>query len=142
MRIADGATRRRRRCSLLYSTEKQASALGNIGAGGCHRSADNDLFWECAVKDEEPVKDVVCGMLVDPASFGAEYQSDHFAFCSAQCRERFLANPQGGSIEGRLFRCNSSCGPLAGICARLLLVNLPCQGLRLRSPLQSFASSK
>jgi len=45
------------------------------------------------VKDEEPVKDVVCGMLVDPASFGAEYQGGHFAFCSAQCRERFLANP-------------------------------------------------
>lgn len=45
------------------------------------------------MKDEESVKDVVCGMSVDRASFGTDYQGSHFAFCSAQCRERFLANP-------------------------------------------------
>lgn len=45
------------------------------------------------MSDKEPVKDVVCGMRVDPAGFGAAYQGRHFAFCSAQCRERFLANP-------------------------------------------------
>lgn len=45
------------------------------------------------MKDKESVKDVVCGMLVDRASFGTQYQGSHFVFCSAQCRERFLANP-------------------------------------------------
>lgn len=45
------------------------------------------------MKDRQPVKDVVCGMPVDPASFDTVYQGSHFAFCSAQCRERFLANP-------------------------------------------------
>ncbi|NMG29975.1 YHS domain-containing protein [Aromatoleum evansii] len=45
------------------------------------------------MKDKEPVKDVVCGMLVDSAGFATEYQGSHFAFCSPQCRERFLANP-------------------------------------------------
>lgn len=45
------------------------------------------------MKDKEPVKDVVCGMSVDPASFDTDYEGGHFAFCSAQCRERFLANP-------------------------------------------------
>jgi len=45
------------------------------------------------VKDENSVKDVVCGMSVDRASFGIDHQGSHFAFCSAQCRERFLANP-------------------------------------------------
>lgn len=45
------------------------------------------------MKDKEPIKDVVCGMWVDPSSLGTEYLGRHFAFCTAQCRERFLANP-------------------------------------------------
>ncbi|MBI4937026.1 MAG: YHS domain-containing protein [Nitrosomonadales bacterium] len=41
----------------------------------------------------ETVKDYVCQMQVSPASFATEYAGGHYAFCSAQCKERFLANP-------------------------------------------------
>ena len=43
--------------------------------------------------DEDKIKDPVCGMMVDPKQLVVEYLQLHFAFCSEQCRERFLANP-------------------------------------------------
>lgn len=43
--------------------------------------------------NEEKVKDPVCGMMVDPSSLAVEYMQLPFAFCSEQCRERFLTNP-------------------------------------------------
>jgi YHS domain-containing protein len=39
------------------------------------------------------VKDYVCQMQVPSTSFATEYAGGHYAFCSAQCKERFLANP-------------------------------------------------
>lgn len=39
------------------------------------------------------MKDPVCGMEVDPEENALVYLEMHFAFCSRQCRERFLANP-------------------------------------------------
>jgi len=41
----------------------------------------------------EIVKDYVCHMQVPSTSFATEYAGGHYAFCSVQCRERFLANP-------------------------------------------------
>ncbi|OFZ67820.1 MAG: hypothetical protein A2V79_03305 [Betaproteobacteria bacterium RBG_16_56_24] len=41
----------------------------------------------------EIVKDPVCHMQVPSTSFATEYAGGHYAFCSAQCKERFLANP-------------------------------------------------
>ena len=41
----------------------------------------------------EITKDPVCHMQVPAASFAVEYAGIHYSFCSAQCRERFLANP-------------------------------------------------
>lgn len=41
----------------------------------------------------EIVKDPVCHMEVPAASFAIEYAGVPYAFCSAQCQERFLANP-------------------------------------------------
>lgn len=49
--------------------------------------------------NEHKVKDPVCGMLVDPQQLTVEYLQLHFAFCSEQCRERFIANP--GLYVGR-----------------------------------------
>jgi len=49
--------------------------------------------------DDEKVQDPVCGMMVDPHELKVEYLQMHFAFCSEQCRERFLANP--GLYVGR-----------------------------------------
>ena len=43
--------------------------------------------------NEEKVKDPVCGMMVDSQQLAIEHLQIHFAFCSEQCRERFLANP-------------------------------------------------
>jgi len=43
--------------------------------------------------EEEKVKDPVCGMLVDSKQLALEYMHMHFAFCSEQCRERFLLTP-------------------------------------------------
>ncbi len=42
---------------------------------------------------EGNVKDPVCGMLVAPDQHAIMHQQMHFAFCSAQCRDRFIANP-------------------------------------------------
>ena len=41
----------------------------------------------------ETVKDYVCHMQVPSTSFATEYAGGRYAFCSAQCQERFLANP-------------------------------------------------
>ena len=41
----------------------------------------------------ETIKDYVCHMQVPSTSFATEYAGCHYAFCSAQCKERFLANP-------------------------------------------------
>lgn len=41
----------------------------------------------------DKVKDPVCGMMVAPQQNDITYQGMHFAFCSEQCKERFLANP-------------------------------------------------
>lgn len=41
----------------------------------------------------ETVEDPVCHMQVSSTSFATEYAGGHYAFCSAQCKERFLANP-------------------------------------------------
>jgi len=41
----------------------------------------------------DKVKDPVCGMMVPPDQNAIIYQEMHFAFCSLQCKERFLANP-------------------------------------------------
>jgi YHS domain-containing protein len=42
----------------------------------------------------EIVEDPVCHMKIQATSFDTEYAGSHYAFCSAQCKERFLANPR------------------------------------------------
>ncbi|MDP1925275.1 MAG: YHS domain-containing protein [Thiobacillus sp.] len=41
-----------------------------------------------------PFKDPVCGMDVAPAQLETIYEGIHYAFCSEQCRQRFVANPR------------------------------------------------
>lgn len=41
----------------------------------------------------ETVEDYVCHMQVPSTSFATEYAGSRYAFCSAQCKERFLASP-------------------------------------------------
>lgn len=47
----------------------------------------------------QSVTDPVCGMQVDPERNPVRYMEMDFAFCSDQCKERFLANP--GLYVGR-----------------------------------------
>lgn len=42
---------------------------------------------------EGSIRDPVCGMQVAANQHAIVHQQMHFAFCSAQCKERFLANP-------------------------------------------------
>ena len=42
---------------------------------------------------KETVEDYVCHMQVPAKSFATEYAGSHYAFCSAQCKERFIASP-------------------------------------------------
>ena len=42
----------------------------------------------------EIIEDPVCHMQVSTTSFATEFVGSHYAFCSAQCKERFLANPR------------------------------------------------
>lgn len=42
---------------------------------------------------KDKLKDVVCGMEVDATSFAHDYLGTRYAFCSKQCRERFLTHP-------------------------------------------------
>jgi len=48
-------------------------------------------------KEPEPVKDPVCGMSVNPgtARHRTEYEGRTYFFCSAGCREKFVADPEG-----------------------------------------------
>ncbi|TCK18020.1 YHS domain-containing protein [Thiogranum longum] len=39
------------------------------------------------------VRDPVCDMMVDPRELSIDYLGMHFSFCSEQCKQRFLDNP-------------------------------------------------
>ncbi len=72
------------------------------------RSHDHDEHLdhshdEPAASGPTTVKDPVCGMTVDPATsrFRATYHGRVFHFCSAKCRGKFLAAPEGYSGEAR-----------------------------------------
>lgn len=45
------------------------------------------------MKRQDLTNDPVCHMQVSASSFDTEYSGMTFAFCSEQCRDRFLANP-------------------------------------------------
>ena len=45
------------------------------------------------VSEDQELQDLVCGMRVPRNQHAIDYLGMHFAFCSLQCKERFLANP-------------------------------------------------
>ena len=66
-----------------------------------HPSAQSSTGGSCcssktSVAAEGAVVDPVCGMTVDPATTAhhATHQGTEYHFCSARCRERFIADPQ------------------------------------------------
>lgn len=42
---------------------------------------------------KDAIEDPVCHMVVEATSLPLDFEGLHFAFCSAQCKERFQANP-------------------------------------------------
>jgi YHS domain-containing protein len=52
--------------------------------------------WGAAGKEDEMVKDPVCGMMIDEktAAGKSEYQGETYYFCAAVCKQRFDQNPQ------------------------------------------------
>ncbi|MFQ5668857.1 MAG: YHS domain-containing protein, partial [Candidatus Binatia bacterium] len=45
------------------------------------------------MKQKDKVRDPVCGMALERPGHALTYQGMHFAFCSEQCKARFLAHP-------------------------------------------------
>lgn len=56
--------------------------------------------------DERKVQDPVCNMMVDPDQLAVAHLGMHFAFCSEQCRQRFLNNPDLYIVEPEIFICD------------------------------------
>ena len=51
--------------------------------------------------DAALVKDVVCGMMIDPSAAAAKrtYEGRDFFFCSTACAAAFDSNPEDYSLE-------------------------------------------
>lgn len=61
-------------------------------AGGIDPKTRREIVIKEIITEEVSI-DPVCHMVVQNAAFATEYGGEHYAFCSAQCKERFLANP-------------------------------------------------
>ncbi|HJW04917.1 MAG TPA: heavy metal translocating P-type ATPase [Rhodanobacter sp.] len=101
-------------CSTACKAKFDASpatytAAGQKPAGGCCGGKAADGHANHAHHDHadhghaHAVKDPVCGMTVDPQT--AKYHADHggqtYHFCSARCREKFVADPSAYLGEGQ-----------------------------------------
>ena len=66
-----------------------------FGSSGPASVSGGDHSHEYSIESPHSVKDPVCGMNVDPHT--AKHRADHagrpYYFCSAGCREKFIANP-------------------------------------------------
>ena len=64
-----------------------------------HAQATGHDHHDCCSgpKAKAMAKDPVCGMDVDPATtpHHAQHEGEDFHFCSARCREKFIAAPEG-----------------------------------------------
>jgi Cu+-exporting ATPase len=71
--------------------------MSNNPAAGHQQHHDHDHHHAPAADaaDTHKVRDPVCGMMVDPhaAKHRAEHQGHTYYFCSARCREKFVAAP-------------------------------------------------
>ena len=73
--------------SLAPDSGRKAFAANAVPSGMARASAEN----------EKPVKDLVCGMTVDPKSpttQKTQYKGVTYYFCSESCKKSFVANPE------------------------------------------------
>lgn len=52
-------------------------------------------------REPTSMRDPVCGMMVHTLDHVVDYKGIHLAFCSEQCKERFLANNRPPSRKER-----------------------------------------
>jgi len=73
----------------------RAEALPTIGASVDHVRVEVPEQEEGKDHQMETVKDVVCGMDIEPATAAAsvEYEGKIYCFCSESCHQRFVAAP-------------------------------------------------
>ena len=80
------------RCHERFVANPPAYVEDDKGAAG----GTNACCAAGATAESSTVLDPVCGMSVDPAATAhhATYQGDEYHFCSARCREKFVADPE------------------------------------------------
>jgi Cu+-exporting ATPase len=78
-------------CATTASQPSRSTRTPSPGTGHAHPHARHTQ----AAGTDATVRDPVCGMQVDPRStpHHAEHGGQHWHFCSARCREHFLADP-------------------------------------------------
>ena len=78
-------------------TYKRPALAAVVASGGDNQTIiDVQKYEPEKEKDPATVKDVVCGMDIDPntASSHMEYQGKSYHFCSNDCHDKFLAEPE------------------------------------------------
>ena len=87
-------------CGGAHRSAATAAPAGSLAARSCCAQAaplQPDAGHDHHADDASgKVLDPVCGMHVDPHAAGhaADYQGQTWGFCSAHCKEKFLADPQ------------------------------------------------
>ena len=74
----------------------QRLALAATGASGSENRTMIDVQKYETEQDMATVKDVICGMHIDPdtTSSHMEYQGKSYHFCSHDCHAKFMAEPE------------------------------------------------
>jgi Cu+-exporting ATPase len=78
--------------SFIDAKGQNATAKGGCCAGS---AAADSVAPPAPVLPADTARDPVCGMTVDPATAAAhvEYDGHDYAFCSARCHDKFVADP-------------------------------------------------
>ncbi len=80
----------------LRAYQRPALAAAGAPVGENQTMIDVQKYEPEEAKDMATVKDVVCGMDIDPntASSQMEYQGKTYYFCSSACHDKFIAEPE------------------------------------------------
>src|ERR1700687_282740 len=80
-----------------HADHGKTAAKSACCGGHDHAGHDNHAASSHKPDDTVRVLDPVCGMTVDPATskHRFDYRGETFHFCSAGCRTKFAADPQG-----------------------------------------------
>src|SRR5271155_5752752 len=91
--LSGDATRRRRRADLHVLIPLDLPMMGRFSA--CRNGKQRVSRMTMAAAESALVKDPVCGMAVAPASppHRAGHGGPPYHFCSAGCRDKFVAEP-------------------------------------------------